>query len=127
MAISKKEYLELLQRSALDGIFPAYDRDERACQYLTSDGRKCAVGVLIPNKLCLSKYNNYLMEKLVGKHGPFRPYIPEGLDSEDLVQIQATHDNLALVWSGIDFIRSVRKLECFADVVDFVLEPVFDD
>lgn len=119
--MNKREYKNLLEKSAFDGTFPSYNRGDDdnypSCRYrkdLTPNCKeRCAIGLLIPD----DKYDvnfdgcysaSRIMEKLEIK--------VEGLTEMDLLRIQSIHDTCASDlngWSGDKFIKQLNQLECF--------------
>jgi hypothetical protein len=48
MQVSHQDVFNLIVLGLREQQVPAYDEARGVCQYLTDDGRKCAVGILIP-------------------------------------------------------------------------------
>jgi hypothetical protein len=115
--MTKREYYDLLLRSAADGTFPGVRRlpDGRVrCMHRTPDGRACAVGVLIPPASYLPLIDEvepgFLPVEALGECG-VRP--PDGVTSQDLNEIQAHHDFLRYCWDSAEFQRQILLVSCF--------------
>jgi len=48
MQVSHQDVFNLIVLGLREQQVPAYDEARGVCQYLTDDGRKCAVGILLP-------------------------------------------------------------------------------
>lgn len=120
MAMTKREYYDLLVRSARDGTFPSVD-DHGNCRYRGPAGQRCAVGLLIPDDRYtpdlegISAFSQLLAGALAG-------LVPEGLTRKDLSRIQQLHDHHALdedeqvtVWDAGAFVADLNRLPFFAD------------
>lgn len=110
--MTKQEYYDLLVRCAGDGTFPAKQFGQ--CCYRTKDGRKCAIGLLIPDHLYRPEfegetvYNSQIQEVVC---------CPEGLTIGNLDDIQYLHD-IASVSSNFffKFVSHLNELSCFQGV-----------
>lgn len=117
--MTKREYYDLLVKSAHDGTFPSFEWGK--CLYRNADGSKrCAIGVLIPDEAYRPEYEScaaaWNLERLLT--GPWCGYMPEGLDCMDLTTIQGIHDHHAVNgtrWKPEDFVRELNRLECFKE------------
>ncbi len=110
--MTKKEYYDLLVKSATDGTFPSVKGN--VCQY-RKGSHKCAVGLLIPK----DKYHKGL-EGVDVFHDLVKAVVevPEDLNINDLTRIQECHDSLAFYpnWNANEFIILLNKLPCFQDI-----------
>lgn len=99
--MTKREYYDLLVKSCDDGTFPSGDRD--GCHYRAPGGKKCAVGVLIPDDVWRSwhesaKYLNnlsvYDLDNRLKQCGVFFDFnkVVDGLTMADLRSVQNAHD-----------------------------------
>ncbi len=111
--MTKQEYYDLLMRSAGDGTFPSVDA-EGTCLYRGPNGKKCAIGVLIPDE----KYTPHLEgQRAVEVLHLCGTSAPAGIEWYDLCKIQRDHDGLARAcWHADSFVASMNSLPCFADV-----------
>lgn len=105
----KQEYLELLIKTSAEGGFPAIDYDG-VCSYRAPDGRRCAVGLVIPDDVysedmegdnVLDISDDYDLGELV-----------EGVNLMQLHGLQKSHDSLASqeTWDHNKFVASVREI-----------------
>ena len=90
------EYKALLLETSENGGFPCYkteSEDDRTCLYRGEDGKKCAIGLLIPKE----KYN-YEMEKYGGinTNHLVRDILPEWLEVDMAKNIQWAHDSVVV-------------------------------
>lgn len=67
----------------------AYDVEKNICEYLTKDGKKCAVGLFIPDGHKGQKFVGDVLN-LLGKHENLLLKMP--FDSEHLLTMQRIHD-----------------------------------
>lgn len=123
-----QEYHDLLVKSATDGTFPSYrvrSDGDIDCLYRGEEGRRCAVGVLIPDELYDPSYESTgawsLPDPLL------ETILPDGMTASDLELIQEAHDNCVSWWNGFgksvlqswdpdDFIARIDELDCFKEV-----------
>jgi hypothetical protein len=97
--MTRREYYDLLVRTSLEGGFPSVDLTQigpgnNGCSYRTPDGKRCAVGVLIPDW----RYGPGMEGKLAGdliNEFSLEDIIPDGMDVGQLHQVQNVHDTLA--------------------------------
>lgn len=120
--MTKKEYFELLKKSALNGTFPSIDKREN-CKYRLDETahclQRCAAGLLIPDE----KYqpNMEFVELLRERFTTDVLDMPDGLMMFDLADIQSLHDEIALYegrWRSDIFIERLEKLPCFNDLLN---------
>ena len=119
--LTRQEYYDLLVKTSEDGGFPARDYlyEPPPCKYRTSDGKKCAIGIIMPD--------NFYGEEMEGKsisvildfaiHNFSIPvdWIPEGMTVADLYLIQYIHDNLP-VWDHKKFVEKLNETGCFREL-----------
>lgn len=113
--MTKREYYDLLIKSAFDGTFPSLDKDG-ICLYRGPDNKKCAVGLLIPDH-CYNSCMEHKYARWVHDNFSFQ-FIPEGLTIENLCRIQSIHDNLAKDWDAGTFVSELNAMECFGEFND---------
>lgn len=109
------EYKALLLETSRTGGFPATDNITNRCKYLTSDGRRCAAGLLIPPDRYKPSIENLCAghNRLFG--GDMVDLIPDGLDVCDLESVQLAHDEQRHTgtWDHDKFSAHINTLECF--------------
>lgn len=123
--LTKQEYYNLLVKSAYDGTFPSMDGEQCAYRLDHTDHcpQRCAVGLLIPDEWYDDLMEGNSVPDLDSDHFDLIR-VPEGLDKEDLWQIQRCHDDYAFavytqsqVWNGNAFVEKLNNLHCFSNVV----------
>ena len=126
MAISKREYLQTLIQTSKDGKFPSVrpkqDCIVARCLYRTNDGRACAFGLLIPDNRYCANMEEFSSSRIIEKY-KLQDVIPEGLDHNDIREIQRVHDKHALdstetqviPWKHKSFVNALLSLGCFAE------------
>ena len=123
--LTAKQYFDLLVKTSSEGGFPAVTRSGSCC-YRMENGRKCAVGIIIPNEIDtyafegsgISDLTDYARELL-----QIRSWIPDGILEGDLQKVQECHDNQVLhydyflpPWNHDKFVESLSELECFKEI-----------
>lgn len=81
------------------------------CLYRAPDGRKCAVGLLIPDdRYCAplehcGAHSYLVQEALIG-------HIPDGVTHEHLLILQGLHDSMGRsgVWAHDKFVSGVHEI-----------------
>ena len=118
MALTKQEYYDLLVTTSRNGGFPAVRVDDYCfnnCVYRGGDGRKCAVGLIMPDDRYKKELEGTTASHVCKVCGT--DWVPKGITAEDLENIQSAHDNLSNGdWRHIDFVTELDQLVCFADV-----------
>jgi hypothetical protein len=129
--MTKSEYYRLLVETSKGGGFPAYNQTQRVCVYRSPDGKRCAVGLLIPDDKYVRDMDaagNAL--DLFAAFPGLQSVIPEGLSKRDLFDIQGCHDQLrpgadkpwgcetdeeysSYRWDHDQFVRMLDALPCF--------------
>jgi hypothetical protein len=119
--MTARDYFELLCHTSRRGGFPAYEPGIGGCRNRTSDGRKCAVGVLIPDE----KYNSaceVLGPTLLAEEGYLE--IPAGLTAYELLQIRSCHDAHPVPWHHEAFVEKLRgRVPAFGGLADPTASP----
>lgn len=135
--LTKQQYYDLLVTTSKNGGFPAAD-DHGNCFYRTEDGKRCVVGIVLPDNLyqrCMEgKAFSRVCEILIGeyesdhqhlpddvrKQDPTKfEWVPEHMSLCDLASCQSAHDNLVLghgQWVHSYFVKNLNALSCFQDV-----------
>lgn len=101
---------------------PGYDEIEKCCQYITSDGRRCAVGVLLPMDYLYEDIDDFGgdVHDLFEEHPHARALIEEQygpIEMDFMLELQNAHDRAATdvaqyAESFLDrFRRQLKRLE----------------
>ena len=117
--MSKYEFKRLILNLSATGGFPAVNIQDKLCSYLTPEGRKCVVGVTIPDG---HPGQNARMDS----HDLYKTWpelantIPEGLSPFDMRTLQKAHDDIS---TGLDNYPSPNRWnhELFAAKVEEVI------
>ena len=123
--MTKKEYLELLQKSAKDGTFPGYDTEKGICRYqVPGSKQRCAIGVAIPDEVYqnTSRPESRSLQELLKDYG-WKDYLPEGVTARVASSIQEQHDDCCRPDGTFDsdkFIERIRSVPYFEDVLEEV-------
>lgn len=115
--MTKQEYYDLLVRTSAEGGFPSMEGGR--CRYRTDTGRRCAVGLLIPDEMYepgMETNNAYWLER---RFPQVQAVFPDEMDADELRRVQTVHDELAqdLGWDHQSFVANLNTLHCFVDVV----------
>lgn len=118
--MTRKEYFDLLVKSASDGTFPSVS-DTLSCMYRGNSNascpQRCAIGVLIPDEKYHPNMERMKCSFLFERFPFMKTFMPDGLTLNDLKGIQSGHDRCALTgWSAEEFVKSIRRLSCFSDM-----------
>jgi hypothetical protein len=113
--LTRQQYYNKLVKCALDGTFPATDHSNFP-EYRTDDGRRCAVGILIPKKKYDPKIEDHNVNESIVKDGGYVT-VPKGMTYKELYGVQDTHDRIC---NEQDFTRlfldDLNALDCFKKV-----------
>ncbi len=104
--LTAQEVFDRVAERLQDGTGRAQDRLYGACKYLTEDGRKCAVGIFIPDG-----HDGQKVEGSVGYLLEICPDLrsgPIGQHRQLLARLQNIHDT-SDVWRGGDLTQSGKK------------------
>lgn len=103
------EFLKLALDTSRNGGFPATNKYGR-CQYLTEDGRKCAVGLVIPDGHP-AQAEECAAVVLYERHPDLVERIPKGMNVADMTTLQGIHDYLspASRWNHSRFVELICK------------------
>lgn len=114
--MNKQEYYDLLVKTSLEGGFPAIERSSNSCKYRSSNGKKCAVGIIIPDNVYEKRFEGRSINQIL-KHYCFdQSWIPDGIRISDLKNIQILHDCNTDNWNHNYFIRCLNSLPCFSEI-----------
>lgn len=92
----------------------AFDHDAKVCSYLTPDGRKCAIGVHIPDGHPGQKIGGGVAELVYDYPDLAKHVLPEGEDGLGLAEeLQNAHDAPSY-WSSAGFVGE--------DVLQYIAE-----
>ncbi len=86
----------------------ALHKESNVCAYRSPDGLKCAAGVLIPDELYEPRMENSRISALVSNPNRTASFAEAGINSSNLVLIQAlqdVHDQQAVSQWEYEFIR----------------------
>jgi hypothetical protein len=93
--MDRAEYYDLLVKTSKDGGFPSYAPLDKHCKYHSEDGKKCAAGLLISDKVYDPEMENIKISSVIEKYN-LGKIIPKGLSLKQLQDIQFAHDEIAL-------------------------------
>ena len=135
--MTKWKYYDLLVKTSAEGGFPSHDLAN--CRYRDLNGRRCAIGLLIPDDRYQSTIEGCSVY-LLGIHHTnlLQDITPEGVFREDLEAIQKIHDFRVGEWvvDGDDesewvdkpwdhtaFVAGLDALPCFSRCARPLEEP----
>lgn len=106
-------YNEVIRRVRL-GLFPAVTlRDDiLVCVYRGDNDKECLGGICIAD----IDYEENLEGKLI-YDVERRVSIPEGMDIDNLAELQSLHDSMFKNWSNRKFVNQLNLLFCFRECV----------
>lgn len=111
--MTKQQYFDLLVSTSERGLFPAVGNF--GCAYRTGTGRRCAVGLLIPDDQYRRNMEGFDAFNLFRTSPELQQFIPEGMTAMDLDRVQACHDRRSGDdWNHADFVAGLKGLPCFA-------------
>jgi len=127
MLATKKDYYDLLVRSALDGTMPSYDIERDKCFYRDGKGHKCAIGVGIPDEEYRERMEAFGASNLFDE---VYELFPKDIEECDFILIQEAHDEssrdaLGAIVAGYDtyrlvfaetFVERLNELDYFRSV-----------
>ncbi len=118
-----QQYYNKLVKSSKTGVFPSLD-EYGGCQYRANEKRsckqRCAIGILIPDKLYMPSLEGSV-SRLLRTCPEIRNYFPDGLTPRQATCVQFAHDNLAESlhdesWDHDRFVKRLNGIRCFAKV-----------
>lgn len=120
--LTEQQYYDLLAKSAQDGTFPSIVKERTGpvrCKYrqdhTASCKQRCAAGLLIPDEL----YRVDMEGASACWIPDLIPFIPDGMDNDDVTAIQEFHDAVAKSesgWNAAEFVDHINNLPCFSGV-----------
>lgn len=118
--MTKKEYYDLLVETSAAGGFPSVEADSGHCKYRGPNGKKCAVGLLIPDELYDPRMDNpggaSDVLTVATRYPKVAAVFPDGMTASDLKSVQEVHDSISYGWAHGVFVERLNALPCFADV-----------
>ena len=118
--MTKREYYERLWQAAGDGTFPSISNGN--CLYrgdqTAACKQRCAAGLLVPDEEYRRDMEGHDV-RAMGNRGLFQTLLPEGLDLDDLRDVQKIHDDCAVEengWDAAAFRNALACMPCFAGV-----------
>jgi hypothetical protein len=123
MVATAQEYYDLLVQTSATGGFPAAHPKTGACQYLTTDGRRCAAGILYPPGVIPEELNSEPFNDLLGQMPELEKYLPADIVRSDVLEIQQIHDDISHhadrenPWDHNKFVTRLNGLYCFGNVM----------
>lgn len=119
--MTKREYYDLLLKSADDGTFPSVGPSMRSCLYRADQTaackRRCAVGLLLPDDEYIPDMEGLGVTSLEDRYRS-RFVMPEGMKLDDLDYVQRLHDGVAQQgggWDATRFKADLKQLHCFKE------------
>jgi len=110
------EYFDLLVKTSAEGQFPAGVPDTRLCFYRMDNGRRCPVGLILPDELYRPEFDmkgGNTAEQIAQRVG--HDWLPNGTNVNDLNKIQSIHDSLTeWGWDHAQWVKSLTtEVRCF--------------
>ena len=108
--MTKLEYYELLVKTSLEGGFPARVSEGMAsvCKYRCEDGKKCAIGLIMPDGFYRPDMEGRAVNRVTGHTIP--DWFPEGVDMDQVMEIQAAHDGMTIIWRHERFVGLLKNI-----------------
>lgn len=103
--MTRQEYYKLLVNAATDGTMPSIAGDQ--CLYRGPEGKRCVIGLLIPDEKYEEKFECNLVSGLPASL--VAEICPEGMTVRELEMLQEIHDREAWRWSTTDFLRRLNE------------------
>jgi len=115
--VTKHEYRDLLIATSAAGLFPSVNK-AGTCMYRSGDGRRCAVGLLIPDdvyKKSMDWKGGMSATRVMTR---YEIAVPEGMTMAEVVKVQVLHDTLAATtvlpfhakWDHEEFAEEVAQI-----------------
>lgn len=123
--MTAQEYFDLLCRTSRDGGFPSMSDHANGCAYRGDNGRKCAIGLLIPDNIYDKSIEGTPIDALTDSWHS-RIDRPSGISTRQLFQIQSAHDSRAVPgqeWDHAAFVHHLQGIDCFAGFADPTASP----
>lgn len=126
--MTKLEYYGLLVKTSLSGGFPANEEHNgtRGCRYRCVDGKKCAIGLIMPDYFYSPDIEGKLVQRMMTKT-TIPEWVPAGVTVEQLIDVQTAHDDASFAadpWNHEAFADATKKIldigpkvnnDCFAN------------
>ena len=107
--MTKSEYKALLIKTSETGGFPAMGTDGR-CLYKTDDGKKCVIGLLIPDEKYDEDFEGRSIIALMTNGLLTYQDIPIGISEPSLLALQSAHDDMKHNWNHAAFTKIVERI-----------------
>lgn len=108
--MTSREYFEKLKVAATDGTFPSTDAIDGNCVYRTEDGRGCAIGIILSDKLYRQSMEGWdFSHQTPGMRKAIIARV-DGATEDFMFAVQKCHDKLAHIWNPEEFIADVRRV-----------------
>jgi hypothetical protein len=118
--MTKQEYFDLLVKTSKEGGFPATS-SYGGCYYRSPEGKKCTIGLLIPDELYNSTMEFEDITKIITYIVPV-----DGFTVDDYCSVQSAHDDMAIklqsiitgqsIWNHAEFVDKLLDVHCFQGV-----------
>lgn len=112
--VTKQQYYDLLVKTSEAGGFPSVyihpvDHVMTGCAYLARDGKKCVVGLLMPDGHPAQQSGHYF-RTLLERTPDLANIIPEGMKADDLHDLQTIHDSMKHGWNHEEFLQRIQPI-----------------
>ena len=115
--MTRQQYLDLLLKTSAEGRFPGYARG--SCRYMDGQGRKCAVGILLPENHPATSHKGDVFD-MTEDNPDVLELFPEGLGLTAMRIVQRAHDavaaNLRGDWDHNLFVWFLHDTRLFEDL-----------
>lgn len=114
--MTNQEYLEMLVRAAHDGTFPSLNETRRECRYRNQEGKRCAIGLIIPDEVYAPAWEGETVHGLPQILRTLLKILLPDMTADELQSVQLLHDQHAMGkegWNTEQFITDLRQLPCF--------------
>ncbi len=112
--LTAREVYDRLVETSRAGRFPAIDETTAVCTYRAPDGRRCAVGLFLPDDAYTPDLEGSSIEDIRAKHPSVYACLPRALSISDWRACQTAHDELARDWNHNAFVQQLTAVPAFA-------------
>jgi hypothetical protein len=120
--VNNQEVFDTVARHLLTQQVRSVGEDRDGCRYRGHNGRKCAIGALIPDELYLPEMEGKYAHQLTDHYQPLAELLA-GVDTELLGMLQSIHDVTPVDQWSRELIRTATKFHLSDDVVHKMSEP----